>query len=387
MKRQLVILAVLISLLLIGSANNETLRSNLEKVLIQRSNTAIPLQKKPQTSLSVTSEESAVIGAIDKALPSVVTIGISKTTRTRDFLEIDPFDPFAPFKRTPGQTRQIEQNIGSGFIVSTQGLIVTNKHVVADVDAGYKVITNDNKTYEVKNISRDPLNDLAILKIDAKDLTPLTLGDSSTLKLGQYVIAIGTPLGEFQNTVTTGIISGLKRGITAGSPFEGSVERLDNVIQTDAAISPGNSGGPLVNLLGEVIGVNTAVSSEGQNIGFAIPINVVKELMDNFNAAGGKIERPFLGIRYHMVAKRDAVLNSVAEGAYIIEVVENSPAEKAGLQPDDIIIEMNGQKITGDDDTAIQKQIASKKIGDRVLVKIWRNGEMFEKTIILSIFE
>jgi serine protease Do len=208
----------------------------------------------------IVSEESAVITAIEKSLPSVVTIGISKTTSTQDSFQLDPFNPFSPFQRVPGQSKKIEQNIGSGFVIAKDGLVVTNKHVVADTQATYKVLTNNGKSYEVQKISRDPLNDLAILKINATDLSPITLGNSTNLKLGQLVIAIGTPLGEFTNTVTTGIVSGLKRGITAGSPFEDSVERLDNVIQTDAAISPGNSGGPLINSSGEAIGVNTAVS-------------------------------------------------------------------------------------------------------------------------------
>ncbi|MCX7881139.1 MAG: trypsin-like peptidase domain-containing protein, partial [Patescibacteria group bacterium] len=200
-------------------------------------------------------EESVITKVVEESLPSVVTVGIIKTTSTNDIFEIDPFNPFSPFYRIPGQKKKIEQNIGSGFIISSDGLIITNKHVVSDTDASYKVLANDNKKYQVEKIYRDPLNDLAILKINASHLKPLKLGDSNNLKLGQLVIAIGTPLGEFTNTVTQGIISGLGRGITAGSPFEGYVEKLDNVIQTDAAINPGNSGGPLLNSQGEVIGI------------------------------------------------------------------------------------------------------------------------------------
>lgn len=332
----------------------------------------------------VTTEESAVIKSIEEALPSVVTVGISKTTSTEDLFEIDPFDPFSPFRRRPGRTQKIERNIGSGFVISKDGLIVTNKHVVADQDASYQILTNDDKKYDVTKISRDPLNDLAILKVDALDLKPLHLGDSQNLKLGQFVIAVGTPLGEFRNTVTSGIISGLGRGITAGSPFEEYVERLDNVIQTDAAINPGNSGGPLINLRGEAIGVNTAVSAEGQNIGFAIPINVVNELIKNFEAGGGTIQRPFLGVRYKMVDKQSAILNDIVEGAYVIEVVEDSPAKKSGILEEDIIIEFDGKKIKGDDQQSLQKLIAEKKVGDRAGIKIWRGGETKEFEVTLG---
>lgn len=384
MKKLLILLVLLTVVLLLGRSLGAWPQLNAD-----------PYLKKPSVALpdsstgkkSVVSEESAIISAIDQTLPSVVTIGISKTASSRDFFEIDPFDPFSPFKRIPGRSQKIEQNIGSGFVISSDGLIVTNKHVVDDVEANYRVLTNDNKQHEVTKISRDPLNDLAILKINATGLKPIKLGDSGNLKLGQVVIAIGTPLGEFTNTVTSGIVSGLKRGITAGSPFEGYVERLDNVIQTDAAINRGNSGGPLINLSGEAIGVNTAVSGEGQNIGFAIPINVVKDLIKNFNSARGKIERPFLGVRYQMISRREAILNEIVEGAYIIEVVKESPADKAGLQPDDIITEFDDQRIRGDDDKNLQKLIARKKIGDRVRLKLWRDGQVLEKTITLSVFE
>lgn len=335
--------------------------------------------KIPETNIgidrqNVVYEESVIINVVDKSLPSVVTVGIS-TTRTQSNLEVDPFDPFGGFRRTPGEEKKIEQNIGSGFIVSKVGLIITNKHVVSETEAGYTVLTNDKKEYKVEKIYRDPLNDLAILKINANNLKPLSLGDSSKLKLGQMAIAIGTPLGEFQNTVTQGIISGLGRGITAGSPFEGFVEKLDNVIQTDAAISAGNSGGPLLNSKGQAIGVNTAVAAEGQNIGFAIPINVVKNLIDTFNKNGGSFERPYIGVRYQMIDKRTAILNDVAEGAYVEEVIEGSPAAVAGIEPDDIITHLDGKRLTGTDDQALAKTILNKKIGDFVEVKVWRNSE------------
>lgn len=365
MKRVLLLIIVLIGIFTFAR-NRDELSAYLKKSPTSTSNTV------------VTSEESATINAIAKALPSVVTIRIDKTTTTPDRFGIDPFDPFSPFYRIPGNSEKIEQNIGSGFVIDKEGLIVTNKHVVADTNATYKVLTNDNKTLSVNQISRDPLNDLAILKVDAKNLTPLELADSSSLKLGQHVIAIGTPLGEFTNTVTSGIVSGLGRGITAGSLYEQFVERLDNVIQTDAAINPGNSGGPLINLSGQVIGVNTAVSGEGQNIGFAIPINVVKDLIKNFDKKIGAINRPFVGIRYRMIQN--------PPGAQIIDVVSNSPAQKAELQSGDIITEFDKIIINGNDDGVIRDKIASHKIGDKILIKILRDEKKIEKSIILERF-
>jgi serine protease Do len=242
-------------------------------------NTVSPRPESVLTATLVSNQNST--NGVNRTLPSVVTIRISKVI-TGYSLEIDPLNPFRPFRRLP-QQRQTEQNIGSGFIVAEDGLVVTNKHVVAEERATYTVITNDSKEYPVQSIYKDPANDLAILKINGLGFQAIPLGDSSNLQLGQIVFAIGTALGEFTNTLTSGIISGLGRGITAGSRFEGYVERLENVIQTDAAINPGNSGGPLINEQGEVIGINTAVSSEGQNIGFAIPVNVVETLLNQYN--------------------------------------------------------------------------------------------------------
>lgn len=331
-----------------------------------------------------TDHDKVVINVINKSLPSVVTIGIKATTRSQDQFAVDPLNPFQPFRRIPGQEKTIEQNIGSGFIISENGLIISNRHVVSVEDATYLVLTNDGKEYAVEQIYRDPLNDLAILKINANNLTPLPLGDSSKLQLGETAIAIGTPYGEFKNTVTTGIISGVGRGITAGSPYEGYVEQLEDVIQTDAAINPGNSGGPLLNTSGQVIGVNTAVSGEGQNLGFAIPSDIVKELVDSFNKRGGSFERPYIGVRYRMIDKQTAILNDVVEGAYVIEVLDNSPASKAGIQEEDIMVEFDGKKIAGSDDQGLAKLILDKSIGDSITVRIWRNGEFLDRTMTLE---
>jgi len=329
-----------------------------------------------QQNNKVVYEESVVTDVVAKSIPSVVTIAITNTSSSDN--SQNSFDPYGIFNEQPQEDTSKPQNIGSGFIISKDGLIITNKHVVRDTNSTYTVYTNDKKDYNVEKIYRDPLNDLAILKINANNLKPLPLGNANALKLGQLAIAIGTPLGEFQNTVTVGVISGLGRGITAGSPYEGFVEKLDNVIQTDAAISPGNSGGPLLNSEGQVVGINTAIASEGQNIGFAIPISLVKQLLDTFEKQGSTFERPYIGVRYEMIDKRTAILNDVVEGAYVVSVISGSPAATAGIKEDDIITEIDGKKLSGGNDQDLAQIILNKKVGDTVKVKVYRQGETID---------
>ncbi len=326
--------------------------------------------KLPTEKIKIVTEESVVIDIVEKVSPSVVTVGVEQ--------RIVNFDPFDFFARP--QSRQEEQNIGSGFIVSADGLIVTNKHVVS-VSGKYKVITYDGKKYDVQSIYRDPVNDIAIVKINAKGLDTIEMGDSSKTKVGQLVVAVGTPLGEFRGSVTKGIVSGIGRGITAGSVFEGFAEKLDDVIQTDAAINPGNSGGPLVNSSAQVIGVNTAVASNAENIGFAIPINTIKDSLKNFNQ-NGQFNRPYLGIVYKTLTRDIAILNNVPQGAYIQDVVDGSPAEKAGIVRGDIIVSIDGKKI-GEDKNEVATVIASKKIGDVLALSIWREEKTLEIKVTL----
>ncbi len=290
--------------------------------------------KLPQTTSSetkvVVSEENAVISAVDKTSPSVVAIGVNQRI-------VNPFDPFSIPKNQ-------QNTIGTGFVVSDQGVIVTNRHVVADTSLKYSVVTKDGNKLDIVKIYRDPNSDLAIVKVSNNNLKPIELGDSSKLKVGQVAIAIGNALGRFDNTVTTGVVSGLGRSVAAGDPFGGNTELLDNLIQTDAAINPGNSGGPLLNSSGQVIGVNVATTEGAQNIGFAIPINSVKSIVDEFNK-NGTISRAFLGVRYRLVSRDVAILNQVPQGAYIQEVIPDSPADKAGIQPGDIITKIDGQAV------------------------------------------
>lgn len=362
------ILIVVVLIVILGIWNTVSLYLPNFTKLVTEKGINLPTEK-----VKIVSEESVVIDIVEKVSPSVVTVGVEQR-----IINFDPFD-FFQIPRSENEA----QDIGSGFIVSQDGLIVTNKHVVS-VPGKYNVVTNDGKKYDVENIYRDPANDIAIVKINAKGLKPVEMGDSSKLKVGQLVVAVGTPLGEFRGSVTQGIISGIGRGITAGSVFEGFAEKLDDVIQTDAAINPGNSGGPLVNSSAQVIGVNTAVASGAENIGFALPINIIKDSLEDFNQSG-QFNRPYLGIVYKVLSKDLAILNNVPQGAYIQDVVGGSPAEKAGITRGDIVTSIDGKKI-GEDDNEVSTVIASKKIGDTIDLSIWRDGKTLEisATLIAS---
>lgn len=342
--------------------------------------------------VKIESEESVTVNAVKKIGPSVVTVaGIAPQTESPFPNGLNPFFFFQTPDQNPSQNQDQlpnqTQSIGSGFIVSSDGLIITNKHVVADATEKYQIITANDKKYDVQKIYRDPVNDIAIVKIDPSQnsgvtLQPVTLGDSSRLQVGQFAIAIGTALGEFRNTVTTGVISGLGRGITAGDQFQGSVENLSNVIQTSAAVNPGNSGGPLVNSSSQVIGMNTAIAQSGQNIGFALPINVVKDALKNFNDTGS-FNRAYLGVAYKVINKDVALLNNVPEGAYIQTVISGSPADKAGLQQGDIIVSIDGKRLTGNN-TEISTIISSKKPGDTITINYWRNDKTQDTSATLT---
>ena len=311
-------------------------------------------------------ESSAVIDVAKKASPSVVSI-TSKAV-TRGFFN----------------TLQQVQGAGTGMIVSADGLILTNRHVVSDTTATYTVIMNDGKTYPATVVSRDTSNDVAFVRISASNLPVVTLGDSGSVKVGQKVVAIGNALGQFQNSVTEGVISGVSRGITAGdsSGLTGSSEQLSNLFQTDAAINEGNSGGPLVDLEGQVIGMNTAVAGQGaQNIGFSIPINDIKPLLDSVKTKG-RIVRAYLGVRYVAVDQQTATANnlSVKDGAWVQAaddsnpgVVPDSPADKAGVKEGDIITKIGKDSI--DSTHSLQSLIGKHKSGDKITLTVVRDGK------------
>jgi S1-C subfamily serine protease len=337
-----------------------------------------------QTHLGQVIQQSATTGSVadvvEVAGKSVVTVAIK--TQRQVLQRVSPNGVFGwNFQVPSGQVEEIQQDIGTGFVVQDEnGLVVTNKHVVDNASAEYRVIDSTNKEYVVTNIYRDPVSDLAILKVEGLELPGLPLGDSEKVRVGDGVIAIGTALGEFRNTVTTGVISGKGRGIDASAGGFSETERLDNVLQTDAAINPGNSGGPLISSSGQVIGVNAAVTPGAQNIGFAIAINAVKDVIANFNQTG-QFERPMLGVRYEMIPLQTALMNDVPQGALIQEIVSGSPAEKAGLKAGDIITKLDDQALK---DTPLAEIINKKKVGDRLKVAYWREGKEAEMTITLQ---
>jgi len=373
MRRLIILLAILIVALGIWNAFSKYI--------------SIPNIKSPRegAEVKIVTEESVTVNTVKKVGPSVVTVVKEALSPSGQSYNFGPFSIFG----LPQQNNAAPQpqDIGSGFIVSSDGLVITSKHVVSDVGAKFQIVIGNDKKYDVQKIYRDPLNDVAILKIDpsqnpGQNLAPVVLGDSSNLQVGQFVIAIGTALGQFRSTVTTGVISGLGRGITAGSEFAGFVERLDNVIQTDAAINPGNSGGPLLNSSSQVIGVNTAVSSEGQNIGFALPINIIKDSLKTFNQ-NGQFNRPYLGVAYKMLSKDVALSNDVPAGAYIQGVVNLSPASKAGLARGDIITKIDGVDL-GQDKAELSNLIAKHKVGDTVSITFWRNNKTTDVKLTLD---
>jgi len=316
-------------------------------------------------------QESAITNTVDKVGPSVVSITAEQTTRD-----------FFGFLRTG-------TSAGTGFIVSEDGLILTNKHVVGSESASYTVITSDGKEYKATVKTRDPKYDIAILKIDGNDYSAVDLGDSDSLKVGQTAIAIGNALGQYQNTVTVGVISALGRAIEAGDYSSGESESLDNLIQTDAAINPGNSGGPLVNASGQVIGINTAIDSEAQGIGFSIPINVAKTALASY-LERGKIVRPYIGVRYVPITADYAKKNNlpVDHGAIIyaqgdnLAVLPGSPAAKAGLAEGDIIIKVNDTTLT--EGLGLVGALSKYKPGDKITITFIRDGKEQKVDLVLA---
>lgn len=325
--------------------------------------------------VQVVDEQSAITDVAEKSMPSVVSIVITQN--------VPVYENYNPFFRNQTQVGTEEQQVGSGtgFIVSKDGLIITNRHVVEQTEASYTVIMSDGEKKTAKVLARDTLLDIAFIDIEGDDYTPLPLGTSEGLKVGQKVIAIGNALGEFSNTVSSGIISGLSRNIVAGSQGGGQTERLNDVIQTDSSINFGNSGGPLLDINGNVIGVNVAVADNAENIGFAIPINVVKDILESVQTSG-KIERPVLGVRYVLInedVKNENNL-SVDYGALVsrgttqsqVAVLPGSPADKAGIIENDIILEVDGTKV--DSDHRLEEIIQMYKLGSEVTLKIQRKG-------------
>ncbi len=328
-------------------------------------------------------EKSPIVELAKKACPAVITIIISKDLPKVDGFYFFPYGPgqefvFPKLKKGKEKTKV---GGGSGFIVSNEGYVVTCSHVVGDPEAEYTVILGPKRKYSAKVLAKDPLVDLAVLKINDKSLPCLELADSDRIELGETVVAIGNPLGEFDDTLSSGIVSGLSRKITAYGGLPLKATSLRGLIQTDAAINPGNSGGPLINMDGKAIGVNTAQVLGAQNIGFAIPINYAKNILEEVKKYG-KIRRPFLGVRYVILNSEIAKTNKlpVDYGALIVRetlgegaVAKGSAADKAGLKEYDIILESDGEKIT--EENPLADFLTKHGIGGEINFKILRESK------------
>ncbi len=327
-------------------------------------------------------DDKRVIKVIKKVMPSVVSIAIAE--KFEDLQKQFPkgFNPTIP-DGTVDDRGMVQTGGGSGFIVAQDGLILTNKHVVSERKAEYTVILSDGRPFPARILSRDPINDVAILKIDETGLPCVRLGDATKLQLGQSLIAIGNALGIFRNTVSVGIVSGLSRSITAQAEPNAPPQEMRGLIQTDAAINPGNSGGPIVDRNGYVVGVNAAIVSGAQSIGFAIPVNAARRDIDDIKKYG-RIRRPLLGLRYVMI---DSSLKKKMElpvdyGALIMResqhdaaVVPESPAEKAGIREKDIVLAINGKKL--ESNHPIQDFLENSNVGDEIELLILRDGNQF----------
>lgn len=362
-----------------------------------------PLKRDEQKELeaSAIARDILIEDIVRRVSPAVVSVIATKDIPVIEQYFINPFpeDDFfgqffqdfrVPQYRQKG-TEKRQVSSGSGFFVSGDGFLLTNRHVVEDADAEYSAIMNDGKKLKAKVVARDNINDMAVLKVDtsAGGFATISLGDSDSVRIGQTAIAIGNALGEFQNTVSVGVISGLSRTITALGAASGP-EELSQVIQTDAAINPGNSGGPLLNLRGEVIGLNTAVAQGAENIGFAIPINKIKKALWSVKSSG-RIIYPYIGVRYILITSELKEKNklTVDYGALVAAgannepaVLLNSPASRAGIKEGDIILEFGGIKISRGN--TLSKLIQQKNVGDKVALKILRDGKEISVEVTLE---
>jgi len=344
-----------------------------------------------EVTTQVVDEDSQIIDIVSQNQDAVVSIVISKNVPVYENYFSDPYSSdFFGFNMPMMNQKQVgeeEQQIGagSGFVVTEDGMIVTNRHVVEDEEASYTVILNDGEKLDAKVLARDTYLDLAVLKVDKQFDQVIKLGDSGSLKVGQRVLAIGNSLGEYSGTVSSGIISGLSRQVLAGDGY-GMTELLDGVIQTDAAINPGNSGGPLLDINGNAIGINVAMASGAENVAFSIPINNVKSAIESVKE-NGKIIRPYLGVRYIMINDEVKKANQldIDYGALVtrgdtvadLAVIPGSPADKAGIVENDIILEIDGVKL--DENASLQNEIQRHAAGDEVELKVWHKGD--EKTV------
>lgn len=344
----------------------------------------------------MTKEDKKIAKIIAEVMPAVVSITINKTMDEvkREIENLSEGKDLGPVEIPPEKIDSegmVEVGGGSGFIADPIGIILTNRHVINEPNAAYKVITNDGVEYKAELIAQDSLNDIAMLKVGPyRSLPYLKLGDSKKARLGETVLTFGNALGIFKNTVSKGIISGLARAVSAKADPSSAPEELHGLIQTDAAINPGNSGGPLINIEGEVIGINAAVVADAQNISFAIPINSAKKDLIDYKKYG-RIKTPYLGLRYVAVNRtiKDEFNLSVDYGAYVTgenniapAVVPGGPAEKASIRKGDVLLEWNGEKITTD--KSVVSFLNDSNAGDVVKLKLLRGGKIFETALTLE---
>ena len=339
--------------------------------------------------------KSPVVEIAKRVCPAVITVIVSKDLPKAENFYSFPYGDkeYMMPKYGKGQKGKIEKTKiggGSGFIVSENGYVLTSNHVVSDVTADYTVILDPKHKYPAKVLSRNPINDTAVLKIDGERFPFLEMADSGKIELGEEVIAVGNALGEFTDTLSTGIISGLSRFSTASGGIENQTQNLRGLIQTDAAINPGNSVGPLINMEGKAIGINTAMIAGAQNIGFAIPINYAKKDLEEVKKFG-KIIMPFLGVKYVLVSKDMAEANKlpVNDGAIVVRealgeppVIKGSAADRAGVKEWDIMLECNGEKITAKNPLA--NILAKCKVGSQTPLIVLRDGKKVELTVKLE---
>ena len=331
--------------------------------------TAVQTKNGENIELVVTEDEKSRIDIVGNSEKSVVSIAVSQLSLTQE-----------------EGVRDVNNNIGTGFIVDNSGIVITNQHVVSDEKADYKVIDSKGEEYEITQILRDSSSDIALIRIDiaGREIKALELGDSDKLVVGQSVIAIGTPLGEYAGSVTAGIVSGLNRSLSAGKGWFGTtVKTYEGVIQTDAAINPGNSGGPLIDSQGKVIGVNFATASGVDNISFALPINKVKNRLEEYRTHG-KFIMPYLGVSYQMVSTIEALYyKDVVPGALVVRIDPISPAYEAGIRRGDFITEFGDEKVV----TSLADMIQKHKVGEEVNVKVYRAGKDIEMKVKLGEME
>ncbi len=332
-------------------------------------------------------DDRRVIKIIKRVMPAVVSIAIAKHLED---LEKELPKEYSIRDAVADEHGMVQIGGGSGFIVDPNGLVMTNKHVISDAKAEYTVILNDGRTFPATVLSRDPINDVAIIKIQQEKLPFLKLGDATRLELGQSLIAIGNALGIFRNTVSLGIVSGLSRSITAQADPNAPPQEMRGLIQTDAAINPGNSGGPLVDSNGLVVGVNAAIISGAHSIGFAIPVNAARRDLDDI-LRFGRIRRPLLGLRYIMVdpGLKVKMKLPVDYGALILResehdfaVVPESPADKAGIKEKDIVLTLNGKRL--DREHPIQDYLEDLNVGDEAELVFLRDGEQKAVKTVLT---